>query len=38
MAKVFADIKKNPAYTKKAAAKNPKRDHRKFREAKINRK
>jgi hypothetical protein len=32
MAKVFADIKKNPVYKKKDAAKNPKRDHKKFRE------
>jgi len=38
MAKVFADIKKNPAYTKKTAPKNPKRDHSKYRERKISRK
>jgi hypothetical protein len=30
MTKVHAEIKKNPAAVKKAAAKNPKRDHKKY--------
>lgn len=38
MTKVFAAVKKDSKFTKKAAAKNPKRDHSKFRTAKIGRK
>jgi len=37
MTKIFAEIRKNPNFTKKAAAKNPKRDHKKFNGLKINR-
>jgi hypothetical protein len=37
MGKVFAAIKKSPVHTKKAAAVNPPRDHKKFRGERINR-
>jgi large subunit ribosomal protein L5e len=34
--KIHAEIRKNPTFTKKAAAKDPKRDHKKFKHARLN--
>lgn len=38
MTKVFEKIRAEPTFTKKAAMSNPKRDHSKFRTARIGRK